>query len=223
MKVLISGFEPFLEIKENPSQLLANELKSDYDQISKSPNTSANDSLQSVFSKITMESVILPVEYERAFVVLKETIDKFKPDLVLATGVAASRKDVGLERIAINHRSILRKDNTGNKPSDFKIHSTGPDGVFSNLDVDSVVAATNEKRKTNLYYSNSDHEDFTFKVSNTAGTYVCNALMYYLFLDAKMNSYSAGFLHIPNYTDQASIQKFKDLVLNILGTVSKSE
>ena len=217
MKILISGFEPFLEIKENPSQILATELKVDYERVLQNQQIENSDFVnvslvQKVFAEIKLETVILPVEYDRAFMVLKEAIDKFQPDVVLSTGVAAGRSEVGLERIAINHRSVRLKDNTGQKASSSKIHDSGPDGVFSNLDVDAIVAETNEIQSK---------DNFVFKVSNTAGTYVCNALMYYLFLDAKMNSYQAGFLHIPNQTDSDSIRKYKELVLNLISVLKK--
>lgn len=166
-KVLLSGFESFLDVKLNPTEQLMTQLQN------------------LDFENLEVKTVVLPVEFVDAFKVLKTHIDDFKPDLVLSFGVANQRQNLEIERIAINFRSSKNKDNSGFRPSNDKIDDNGPDGVFSNLKIDEIVSQLKK-------------EGIQIDVSNSAGAYVCNSLMYELCLDAKKDNYFAGFIHTPN-------------------------
>jgi pyroglutamyl-peptidase len=117
--------------------------------------------------------------------VLKVQIESFKPDMVLSFGVANQREQLEIEKIAINFRSSKNEDTLGYQPKDEPIIEWGPDGVFSNLNVSELV-------------SDLTQQQIKIGVSYSAGTYVCNSLMYELCLDSKKNNYLAGFIHTPN-------------------------
>lgn len=208
MKFLISGFEPFLDLKTNPTQLLVNDLSKVRSQNLKNNNFDTEHKAH-LSEDFEFKAIVLPVEFKNAFVVLKQAIDTYKPDVVLSLGVASERSDIELERIAINHQSLKNPDNTGEKPLSTKVIESGPDGVFTNLKVDEIAEYLN-KHFMNI---NSDQK---VKVSNSAGTYVCNALMYNLILDAKKNDYLAGFIHVPNKTDEVSIQNLKSFIFELI-------
>lgn len=219
MKVLISGFEPFLDVKINPSELVATQFQDDYEQFQKTLTAfktvyseSYNLLMRDVFSQVQLKGVVLPVEFENAFNVLKKYIENFKPDLVLSLGVAAGRQDVNLERIAINCKSTSHHDNKGLKPKNLKINPQGPDGIFSNLNVDFLTEKITEDFMKEIF----NIPEIKLTVSNTAGTYVCNALMYELFEHAKENNYLAGFIHLPPKTDESSILYFQNLILKLI-------
>lgn len=126
-KVLVTGFSPFLDMKTNPSQMLAEELD------------------QKVINDITFVGKVLPVSYDETGSVLMGYLDEVKPDLVISTGLAAARAKLSVEKIAINYKHSDVPDNKGVKGSGDKIDPTMPDGVFSLLDVEKIVELLNEK------------------------------------------------------------------------------
>ena len=74
MKVLISAFEPFCNREINNSEEVLNKLDS-----------------------CKYNKILLPVSYNRAFNILKEEINKIKPDLVICLGEAINRIEICLE------------------------------------------------------------------------------------------------------------------------------
>ena len=92
-------------------------------------------------------------------------IDEEKPDVVICVGEAGGRKAVTPERVGINVMDARIPDNAGYQPVDVKIAPDGPDAYFSTLPIKEMVAAMNAA-------------GFEAAVSNTAGTFVCNDLMY---------------------------------------------
>ena len=69
------------------------------------------------------------------------------------------------ERVAINLDDARIKDNRGNQPIDEPVYADGQDAYFTNLPLKAMVE---EIKKINIPAS----------ISNTAGTYVCNHVMY---------------------------------------------
>ncbi|SCY96968.1 pyroglutamyl-peptidase I [Alkaliphilus peptidifermentans] len=122
---------------------------------------------------------------------LESLIVKEKPDLVICVGQAGGRYGISIERIAINIDDARIKDNEGNQPIDMPIFEDGENAYFSNLPVKAMVR---EIRNANIPAS----------VSNTAGTYVCNHIMYALlyFIHKKYPQIRGGFIHIPFSTEQ---------------------
>ncbi len=186
IKFLVSGFESFLDIKENPTEALVRNL--------------SELRFNNIDLSIEFKAMVLPVEFKRAFVELKNVIEDFKPDVVISMGVAQDRNQIELERVAINFWSSKYPDNVGFVPNNQSILAGGPDGVLSNLKVDLIVQDLNSK-------------NINIKVSNTAGTYVCNSLMYELCLDSKKNNYLAGFVHVPNNLTQEILIESTTLIL----------
>jgi len=173
-KVLITGFEAFGELDVNPSKSLIEALQ--------------EESYQSVFrsKRIHLTAAVLSVEYSRAFLEFKKLVDEHEPQIALSFGVAQKRNEICLEKIAINHKSKVLKDNSGHAPVENKILSSGPDGIFSNIeDLDGHALKLKEK-------------GWRVKTSFTAGEYVCNALMYESCLYAKKKGFLYDFIHIPN-------------------------
>ncbi|MCH1772283.1 MAG: pyroglutamyl-peptidase I [Saccharolobus sp.] len=121
MTVLLFGFEPFLEYKENPSQLIVEALNG------------------STMLKEEVKGVILPVEYEKIEDVIVTKIREMKPILTLGIGLAPGRTKITPEKIAINYRYSREADNSGKRYRGEKIDPLGQDGIFTNIPVEDLV------------------------------------------------------------------------------------
>ena len=109
-----------------------------------------------------------------------------RPDVVLCLGQAAGRAAVTPERVAINVRDASIPDNAGEMPQDEPIVPGGPAAYFSTLPIRAMVSAAHSA-------------GVPASVSNSAGTFVCNDLMYSLLhaLGAEFPQIRGGFVHVP--------------------------
>ena len=123
-------------------------------------------------------------------------IEKEKPDAVLCIGQAGGRFDLNPERVAININDARIPDNEGNQPLDGPVFEDGETAYFATLP---IKAMAEEIRKAGVPAS----------VSNTAGTYVCNHLMYGVLytLANKYPDVRGGFMHVPFITSQVINRK----------------
>lgn len=129
---------------------------------------------------------LLPVAYAEAGKRIAELIAAKKPDAVLCLGEAGGRKAVSVERVAINVCDSAHPDNAGEFREDIPVMEDGPAAYFATLPIKRIVAALTE-------------EGIPAAVSNTAGTYICNEVMYCaLAACAKLAlDIPAGFIHVP--------------------------
>ncbi|WP_345831163.1 pyroglutamyl-peptidase I [Erwinia sp. HDF1-3R] len=134
----------------------------------------------------------LPCVFNESLRVLNETLDALKPDLVIAVGQAGGRTDISVERVAININDARIPDNAGNQPIDEATVEDGPAAYFSTLPIKAIVEGIREA-------------GIPATVSQTAGTYVCNHVMYGLLhaLAKQKDPVRGGFIHIPLLPEQA--------------------
>lgn len=133
----------------------------------------------------------LPCVFGEALTVLAAAIDEWQPAMVLCIGQAGGRTDITLERVAINIDDARIPDNKGYQPIDEPIVADGPAAYFSTLPIKTVVEAI---RAAGIPAS----------VSQTAGTYVCNHVMYGLLHYLRgWPAVKGGFMHIPYLPEQA--------------------
>lgn len=133
----------------------------------------------------------VPTVFYKSAQVLEDKLVEYQPDIVLCIGQAGGRCALTPERVAINQDDARIPDNEGNQPIDTVIHEDGEAAYFTTLPIKAMVEAI---KAAGLPAS----------VSNTAGTFVCNHLMYQaLYLaDKKFPGLKAGFMHIPFMTEQ---------------------
>ena len=133
----------------------------------------------------------VPTVFYKSAKILEEEIRLYQPDIVLCVGQAGGRKGLTPERVAINQDDARIPDNEGNQPIDRPIQLDGPPAYFSSLPIKAMVQAIKE-------------EGLTASVSNTAGTFVCNHLMYQVLylVEKEFPNIKAGFMHIPYMADQ---------------------
>ncbi|MCT1385370.1 pyroglutamyl-peptidase I [Brachybacterium sp. p3-SID1565] len=135
----------------------------------------------------------LPVEFDAAGDLLEAAVREHRCGLVVATGLAAGRRAVTPERVAINVRDARIPDNSGDRPVDEPVVPGGPVGHFSTLPIKAIVAALAEEPA------------IPAAVSQTAGTYVCNDVFYRLLhllaTDPGLAGMRGGFVHLPAAAD----------------------
>ena len=136
-------------------------------------------------------TVELPVSFGRAPQVLWDRLQAVLPDVVVCVGEAAGRSHVGIERVAVNIADAELADNDGARPVDAPVVLGGPVGYLTGLPLRACLAAA---KGTGV----------PTEISDTAGTYVCNATFYAL-MDALtgMPGVRGGFVHVPRTPDQA--------------------
>lgn len=128
---------------------------------------------------------ILSVDFKKAGSQLIGHLEKLQPDAVISLGLAGGRNKITPERIAINVNDG-EPDNRGNTPVDEVIQPDGADGYMTTLQVRKMV---NRLKEVGL----------PAEISNTAGTYLCNHVMYQSLHYAKKQNKKmpSGFIHIP--------------------------
>ena len=137
----------------------------------------------------------VPTVFGKSIDTVREAIEREKPDFVLSIGQAGGRAEICPERVAINIDDARIPDNEGNQPIDEPIFPDGENAYFSTLPVKAMVEAI---RKEGLPSS----------LSNSAGTYVCNHLMYgVLYYLDKRPGMKAGFIHVPYIPEQVKNKK----------------
>ena len=128
----------------------------------------------------------VPVVFGQAIDAVAAAVEREKPDAVLCIGQAGGRAALTPERVAINVDDASIPDNAGAQPIDRPIVPDGPAAYFSTLPVKAMVAAI---RQAGL----------PARLSNTAGTFVCNHLMYGVLhlLASRYPGVRGGFMHVP--------------------------
>lgn len=145
--------------------------------------------------KLKIVKLEVPTVFGKSIDTVREAIERERPDFVLSIGQAGGRAEITPERVAINLDDARIPDNEGNQPIDEPIFSDGENAYFSTLPVKAMVEAI---RKEGLPSS----------LSNSAGTYVCNHLMYgVLYYLDKRPSMKAGFIHVPYIPEQVKDKK----------------
>ncbi|MCL2573995.1 MAG: pyroglutamyl-peptidase I [Defluviitaleaceae bacterium] len=139
---------------------------------------------------LTME---LPVVFGKCAEILVDKIADCKPDVVICVGQAGGRPNISIEKVAINHVDARIADNAGNMPTDETIIKDAPAAYFTNLPIKAMV----ENMRIN---------GIPAAISYTAGTFVCNDIMYHLLhmINTQHRHIRGGFIHVPFDCAQAA-------------------
>jgi len=172
-KLLLTGFEPFGGFKNNPSDMLAQEL-----------NGQIINSIQVIGSTIKLR-------YKEIQGQIINLIRKHEPNIVINMG-QATRPTISIEKVAINLADASRVAyNCGSKPEEEILIHEAPDAIFSSLPVKKLVTHLNEN-KIPCYISYS---------AGTFGCN--QLMYYTLhYLTKVIASRQGGFIHLPLLPDQ---------------------
>jgi pyroglutamyl-peptidase len=128
--------------------------------------------------------VVLPVSVQRTLNHLEAAIDEHSPSVVLGLGLAGLRTQVAVERVAINVLDFSIPDNDGVLVEGDPIDPQGAPAWFSTLPIKAIAAAWLA-------------DEIPSYLSNTAGTYLCNAALYRSCALGAERGFRAGFIHLP--------------------------
>ena len=143
-----------------------------------------------------IRTLTLPVTFSGCFSPLLEVMRALSPAAVVCVGQAGGRDALTPERIAVNLDDTLAPDNAGDAPCERPIVPGAPAAYFSTLPL---------RRMTERIMD----AGVPARISNTAGTYVCNHLMYLLLheLATEKPACLGGFVHVPYVSGQAADKK----------------
>lgn len=135
----------------------------------------------------------IPTVFGKSGQTLVAALEKYQPELVLCVGQAGGRTDLSFEKVAINFMEARIPDNEGKQPFNQPVISDGATAYFTNLPIKAMAKAVRES-------------GILSSISYTAGTFVCNELMYHLlhWIDTHNVSVRGGFVHVPFAPEQAA-------------------
>jgi pyroglutamyl-peptidase len=173
--VLVTGFEPFDGEAVNPSQEISRALDGE------------------TIAGHRIAGATLPTEFARSLATLEMLIEKHRPKLVLALGLAGGRGGISLERVAINLIDARIADNAGAQPVDVAVVENAPNAYFSTLPIKAMLARLREA-------------GIPAAISHSAGTFVCNQVFFGLahLLATSQPKMRGGFVHVPWLPGQAA-------------------
>lgn len=133
----------------------------------------------------------IPTVVGKSIAKIYDKMKEINPDIVIAVGQAGGRFGVTPERVAINVTDARIPDNEGNQPIDEPIFADGDAAYFSNLPVKAMVQAIKDAGYPSV-------------LSNTAGTYICNHVMYGIlyYIQKEFPNARGGFIHVPYAASQ---------------------
>lgn len=113
---------------------------------------------------ITLE---IPTAFTRGPAAVERAIERERPDIVISVGQAGGRSAITVEKVAVNLAEARIPDNDGEQPMGVALREDGDAAYFATIPVEAMVMNVR------------DHGLPAF-VSYTAGTYVCNSVMYHM-------------------------------------------
>jgi len=133
----------------------------------------------------------LPTVFGESGDIVLDFIKRENPRAVISVGQAGGRKHITPERVAINVDDARIPDNKGNKPTDIPIIEGAREAYFSTLPIKKMAEKIEES-------------GVPAQISNSAGTFVCNHVMYRLLHEANTakTPFIAGFVHVPFCEEQ---------------------
>jgi pyroglutamyl-peptidase len=146
------------------------------------PSAAVLELLPAAVSTLDVETRVLPVDTETVGPILTSAYaDGFAA--ILHTGLALERRAITVERTAHNRRDFPIPDNGGRLVRGVPIVDGGPEQIEARLPVDRIVAEWRD-------------EGIDGAPSFSAGTYLCNQVMY-TSLASLPPSTPTGFIHLP--------------------------
>ncbi len=139
----------------------------------------------------TLHKLQIPTVFGLGAEAVLAEAQELKPELILCIGQAGGRSAVTPERIAVNIRDAKIPDNEGNQPVGEYVLPQGPAAYFATVDVMQMV-------------KNAQKQGCSATVSNSAGAFVCNDVLYTLLHCFHGTDTLVGFIHVPWLPEQGN-------------------
>ena len=160
-----------------------------FDGATVNPSWEAVKLLPDTIGEYELHKLQIPTVFGLAPETVLAEAEKLQPDVIISVGQAGTRPAITPERIGIDVRDARICDNAGVSPKDEPIVPGGPDGYLSTLPVKAMIAAISEA-------------GIPAAISNTAGTFVCNDVLYSLLHHYAGTGTRCGFIHVPWLPEQ---------------------
>lgn len=168
------------------------------------PSWEAVRLLPDIIGEFELIKTEIPVVFGKAAENVLAKAAETKPDAIICVGQAGGRTGITPEMVALNLRFASIPDNEGSQPKDEPCVPEGENAYFSTLPVRKMAAAVSES-------------EIPCSVSYSAGTYVCNDLIYHVLHHFKNTETKACFIHVPFIPEQT-----KDKPSLALETIAKA-
>lgn len=132
----------------------------------------------------------LPVSLKQIGAAIDRILQETDPEVVISLGQSGSASTIVLERFAVNLADFSAPDNDGASVTDAALEDDGPTAIASRLPLRAI--------ESELLDAGTP-----VRLSNSAGTYLCNAAMY-LFLTRTGPQTPCGFIHLPCLPEQVA-------------------
>ncbi|ART55802.1 pyroglutamyl-peptidase I [Acidovorax carolinensis] len=136
----------------------------------------------------TVVAAQLPTVFGQSLHRLAALVQAHQPVMTVCLGQAGGRGALSMERIGININDARIPDNTGMQPIDTPVVPEGPAAYFASLPIKAMLRAV-------------QRAGVPCEVSQTAGTFVCNHVLYGLMHLLAQGTGPAGarggFVHVP--------------------------
>lgn len=182
-RVLLTGFEPFLGEPINPSQILLESIKKD------------------LLIEQNVKTLLLPVSFARASELIEAELAANVFDHVILLGQAGGRKNICLERVALNWNETEKPDEDGKTPARGEIIRGQPGAIFTQAPIEK-------------WYALLKDQNVPVEISLSAGGYVCNNV-YYKTVSSNLNAKSVCFIHVPFLPEQVENKVDKPASLDL--------
>ncbi len=167
--VLLTGFGPFPGVPDNASAALVRHLAR---------------LARGRFPAFRFAAAVLPTEWARAPRRIEALYRRYRPVLALHFGVASGTQSIRVETEARNFCRPSR-DATGALPKAVTLCATGPAKRRATIDIPLIVDALNRS-------------GWPCSISNDAGGYLCNTVLYHSLALAGSHGCCVGFIHVPS-------------------------
>jgi len=154
------------------------------------PSWEAVKRLPEEIGRYRLEKMQIPTVFERAAQAVLARAEIVGADAIICVGQAGGRSAVTPEVIGINLREARICDNAGQKPENTPVIEDGPAAYFTTLPVREMVSAI-------------EKAGLPAALSYSAGTFVCNDVLYTLLHRYQGTDVRVGFIHVPFLPEQA--------------------
>ncbi len=138
----------------------------------------------------------LPVDLAKIDTALAAVLKGLDPEAVILLGLAPGEACIRLERVALNLADFAIADNAGQRVADRPLDRSGGPALWSRLPLRAIQARLLKS-------------GIPARLSETAGTYLCNAAMYRT-LALLPKRVPCGFVHLPLLPAQVAAALSRD-------------
>lgn len=174
------------------------------------PSWEAVSRLPDQVGEYALCKLMIPTVFEVAAEKILEQALIFQPDVIISVGMAGGRSAVTPERIAVNIRDARIPDNSGAQPVGEFVDPQGPAAYFATIPVVKMAEAI-------------QNQGIPATVSNSAGAFVCNDVMYTLLNTYRDTPVRAGFIHVPMMPEQGEpnlpLEKIVEALITAIGVL----